>query len=89
MHWRHELLQIQDCTEVFHFYPPKHETQHVFTDGACTVPAHPALRLAAWGVISATSGDVVAVGHLNGVTQSIDRAELTALLVATRWTTLH
>ena len=83
--WRESLLQIQECTATFSFSPPKDIPQHVFTDGACTVPAHPVLKLATWGVIRATSNEVVAMGHLTGVTQSIDRAELTAIVVATRW----
>eukprot|EP00435_Cladocopium_sp_Y103_P059462 s772_g21.t1 len=85
--WRCALLQIQDRTNTFLFDPPIHEIQHVFIDGSCTTPVHPALRLAAWGVISATANSVVAYGHLCGVTQTIDRAELTALVVALRWST--
>ena len=55
-------------------------------DGACTQPAHQC-RLASWGIVSATTGDVVALGHLPGVTQTIDRAELTALVSTMLWTT--
>ena len=83
--WKEALLQIQDRTNSFLFYPPKKELQHVFIDGSCTAPQHTVLRLAAWGVLSATSCEIVAMGHLNGLTQTIDRAELTALVVATRW----
>ena len=53
--------------------------------GACTQPAHQC-RLASWGIVSATTGDVVALGHLPGVTQTIDRAELTALVSTMLWT---
>ena len=52
---------------------------------ACSIDIHPALNLAAWGVIDATAGLVIASGHLQGITQTIDRAELTSLLVALRW----
>ena len=31
--WRHTLHQLQDCSKVFHVYPPKVQTQHLFTDG--------------------------------------------------------
>ena len=85
VNWRHSLLQIEDRVGNFLFYPTSKEFQHVFTDGACTMPTHPILRLASWGVLSATSGEIVAVGHLKGITQTIDRAELQALVVATQW----
>ena len=50
-----------------------------------TVEQHKQLQLASWGVIDATRGLVVSAGHLPGITQSIDRAEATALLSALRW----
>lgn len=83
--WRHTLHQLQDCSKVFHVYPPKVQTQHLFTDGTCTMPKHPCLRMAAWGVVCSTTGDVVALGHLHGQTQSIDRAELVAVIAAVQW----
>lgn len=43
------------------------------------------LNLASWSVVNATTGEVVATSILKGVTQTIDRAELTALLQALRW----
>eukprot|EP00435_Cladocopium_sp_Y103_P032314 s106_g8.t1 len=84
--WRDLLLQIEDRTKCFCFCPPKGEFLHLFVDGSCTVPVFPALRLAAWGVICATSGELVALGHLCGITQTIDRAELTSMVAAVSWT---
>jgi ribonuclease HI len=84
--WRKTLQQIQDSSKVFLFYPKAKDKHHLFMDGACTQPAHQC-RLASWGIVSATTGDVVALGHLPGVTQTIDRAELTALVSTMLWTT--
>ena len=47
--------------------------------------AHQVLQHAAWGVLDATAGEVVATGHVPGITQTIDRAELMALLAALTW----
>lgn len=86
VNWCEHLLQIQDLTKVFSCYP-NNTLQHLFADGSCTVPAHPCLTLASWGVLNATSGELVALGHLAGLTQPIDRAELSAIVAAVRWTT--
>ena len=45
------------------------------------------LNVAAWGIVNATLGLGIAAEHLHGVSQSIDRAELTALLACLRWAT--
>ena len=45
------------------------------------------LSYAAWGVLSATDGDLVAIGHLSGITPVHRSAELTAILAALRWST--
>ena len=70
---------------LFCFDPPKFGCQHLFLDGSCTVEEHSLLQLASWSVLSATTGNVVASGHLPGITQTIDRAEATALLSALLW----
>eukprot|EP00435_Cladocopium_sp_Y103_P016937 s4955_g4.t1 len=85
VNWRKMLYDVQDCTGKFCVQPPVCGFQHVFIDGTCTMEPHMALQLASWGVVSASCGMVVATGHLSGLTQSIDRAELTALLAALRW----
>ena len=58
---------------------------NIFTDGACTRPVAPELAVAAWGVVNASSGLIVATGHLPGVYQSAPRAELFGLLSAVSW----
>ena len=85
--WRGKMVEIPDETQTFCFTPPKSGLSHLFTDGACTQHTYKCLSYAAWGVLSATDGDLVAIGHLSGITQSIDRAELTAILAALRWST--
>ena len=59
---------------------------NLFSDGACTVPSIPSTKLAAWAVTSATHGQCIAAGPLAGWPQSINRAELTAAIVALQWT---
>eukprot|EP00435_Cladocopium_sp_Y103_P050994 s1970_g15.t1 len=84
--WRSVLYDLQDGENKFFYCPSNGKLQHVFTDGACSNADHPCLRLASWGVLSATDGEPVCLGHLAGIMQTIDRAELTALVMATRWT---
>eukprot|EP00435_Cladocopium_sp_Y103_P028157 s555_g7.t1 len=82
--WRCALLQITDRTDSFFFVPPANRLLHLFVDGSCTVPEHWPLRIASWGVLCATTKEILALGHLHGLTQTIDRAELAAVLAATR-----
>ena len=53
VHWKTALLQIEDRVSLFLFEPKGDEMQHFFTDGACSVPTHKCLSLAAWGVLCA------------------------------------
>lgn len=85
--WRGQFVEIKDQTFVSSFYTSNTGLHHLFTDGACTQHSHQCLNYAAWGVISASDGDLIAIGHLTGITQTIDRAELTAILAAVRWST--
>ena len=43
------------------------------------------LQIAAWSVLNASTGMVVAAGPLTRITQTIDRAEVTSLLAALQW----
>jgi ribonuclease HI len=83
--WRQMLYELPDETQNFYFEPPKQGLQHLFIDGSCAVETFKELQLAAWAVVCATEGQIVSKGFLPGITQSIDRAELTALLSAVRW----
>ncbi|OLQ12995.1 LINE-1 reverse transcriptase-like [Symbiodinium microadriaticum] len=80
------LHQLPDATLTFVSLPNDTARQHLFTDGACTQYASSELALAAWGVVNASSGSVVAMGQLPGIWQSAPRAELTAVLSAVCWT---
>lgn len=64
-------------------------SNHIDMDSTCSNPHHTPLKLAAWAVLSATTGQQIAVGHLHGLLQRIDRAELCAMLVALRWVAHH
>ena len=59
----------------------------LFTDGSCLAPNRPDIACASWAVVSATHGALLAAAPLGGLFQSIDRAELMAILMATRWLT--
>ena len=84
--WKAALVQIQDCTHVFESEPGD-GIQHVFTDGS-VCGGGGAFPMAGWGCVNATTGLVIAAGHVVGLTQSSDRAELSGALAALRWT-LH
>ena len=64
---------------------PSVGVQHLFTDGACSRPASAELAVAAWSVVNATTGNVVASDHLPGILQTAPRAELFAVLSAVSW----
>ena len=64
---------------------PGDSLQELFTDGSLIdfVPGY--IQGAAWAVQNATTGRPIAAGHLGGLLQTVNRAELTALLVCVRW----
>lgn len=87
--WRRSLWALEDRTQIFCSQTPPKTMNHLFMDGACTNPDHTPLKLAAWAVISATTGSPIAMGHLHGLSQCIDRAELAAMLASLRWSGSH
>ena len=58
---------------------------HVFTDGSCTVDNTTGVATAAWGTVNATTGMPLMAAPLHGVSQTIGRAELWAVVMAIRW----
>ena len=64
---------------------PSTGTQHLFTDGSHIHFEDAGVSLAGWGIINATTNNVVAAGHLPGLHQTIGRAELTAILHTLQW----
>ena len=83
------LHLLPDHTSTFLSPPSMTARQHLFTDGACAQFCSSELALAAWGVVNASSGLVVAAGQLPGIWQSAPRAELTAILAAVNWLRCH
>ena len=83
--FRSSLLDIPDTALERFSAPAGLSRHHLFTDGSCFLPELSELSVAAWGVVSASSGLVVARGQLAGIQQSIDRAELTAVMSAVSW----
>eukprot|EP00435_Cladocopium_sp_Y103_P012354 s2527_g3.t1 len=83
--WRDWLHALPQDRFQFCFSPPFTGFHHVFLDGSCSVETHKELQLASWAVVSATAGQPIAFGPLAGITQTIDRAELSALRVALLW----
>ena len=57
--------------------------QHVFTDGTCAGLGP--YGFAAWGCVNATTSAAILMGHVPGLTQTSDRAELHGALGAIRW----
>eukprot|EP00435_Cladocopium_sp_Y103_P056205 s2024_g18.t2 len=83
--WKQALLQVEDTSCCF-LSVPEGPIQHVFTDGSATSSRSPG-RIAAWGCLNASSGELAAMGHVPGLCQSSDRAELLAITAALEWQT--
>ena len=58
---------------------------HLFTDGSCHKGPVSAFNMCSWSVTSATAGKVLSSGWLRGLSQTIPRAEATAVLSALHW----
>lgn len=84
--WKTALLELPDHSSTFWSGPLGTGTQHLFTDGSATTGHY---SYAAWGCLNATSGQVVSCGHVPGLGQSSDRAELWAAISALRWFLRH
>ena len=79
-------MAVPDTTRLF-LSEPSTGIQHVFTDGSATSGQRP-FRIAAWGALNATTGNLLAMGHVTGLSQTSDRAELMAVVGALEWQTL-
>eukprot|EP00438_Fugacium_kawagutii_P031979 Skav207040 [mRNA] locus=scaffold975:198961:208505:- [translate_table: standard] len=80
--WKQLLLDIPDSTADFHSCPSSADFQHLFTDGSAMTGAY---GYAAWGCLNATTGQVVSCGHVPGLGQCSDRAELWGAISALKW----
>eukprot|EP00438_Fugacium_kawagutii_P011104 Skav203175 [mRNA] locus=scaffold39:98339:103385:- [translate_table: standard] len=84
LEWRRRLCALPKDLN-FLVDPPQQGYHHLFVDGSCTSGDHHVLNYAAWGAVDATTGEVIAAAPLSGLTQTIDRAEITAILAALSW----
>ena len=84
---RTQLLQAPDTTMCY-VHPPevaaKPFYKDLFTDGSCTMPTDPLLRLATWGVVEWTGEEFwpVARGRVGGWKQTSLRGEITAVIAS-------
>ena len=84
------FLAISDTTMVFESEPDRAKNlQHIFTDGTSFSSTGKFFSCAAWGAISATTGEPIGRGHIPGLCQTSDRAELTAVLATLKFQAHH
>ena len=81
------LLRIPDTTADFQVSPHDGGPFHLFSDGSCFHHEDVQLTTAAWAVVQQRDDrlDCIAAGHVPGIVQSVNRAELTAAISAVRW----
>ena len=58
---------------------------NIFLDGTSSQPTTPEASLAAWAFVVADESTLRHGGHVQGICQSISRAEISALLYALKW----
>ncbi|CAJ1358591.1 unnamed protein product, partial [Effrenium voratum] len=80
------LLRIPDATADFQVSPHDGGPFHLFSDGSCFHHEDVQLTTAAWAVVQQRDDrlDCIAAGHVPGIVQSVNRAELTAAISAVR-----
>ena len=82
---RHALDTLPEGTGDF-LSAANGEVQHLFTDGSLFDHEQPMLRKASWAVLNATTGLPVSSACVSGLCQTIDVAELMAVVSALQWT---
>ena len=68
---------------------PREDVHHLFVDGSCISLGALGRSIASWAVVDATTGLVLTSAFLQGITQSIGRAELSACIAAIQWSATH
>ena len=81
--WKQALLDVPCALQDF-LSAPGQGTQHVFTDGSATCARSP-YQIAAWGSLNSTTGEFISMGHVPGLRQTSDRAELLAVMSTLAW----
>eukprot|EP00438_Fugacium_kawagutii_P010337 Skav212590 [mRNA] locus=scaffold125:530151:534734:+ [translate_table: standard] len=82
---RNHLTSLADDTDKFHIPHGLPKILNIFTDGSCHNPDDKYARIASWGVATSlrdTTFHAVAAGLVPGFLQTINRAELLALIAA-------
>ena len=79
------LHNTPDVSDRFEEFEMQHQTYNLFTDGSCVPHANPALSLASWAVYCVEEDLTIAAGPLQGIAQTIQRAELVGILSAVTW----
>ena len=82
--WWTSLLSLDMALDDFAFLPTPHEVYDIFTDGSCFDPRMDFAR-AAWSVVCPAKGRVLSSRPLWGLVQTVNRAELSAVLCAMTW----
>lgn len=86
--WKRTLLELSRVPiELLSLPGEDSGPHHLFSDGTCTGTAP--FSYGAWGCINATTGALIAVGHLGGLRQHSARAELCGALAALSWQLEH
>ena len=86
---KNALHEHADLITDFFATPCNAGLQQLFTDGSCFQHPCKQLSLAAWAVTHAGKRVTIAAGPLQGIVQSISRAEATACLAAILWGAHH
>ena len=85
--------RIPDTTGQFVHEPPKDDQLFLFTDGGCLAPTSGQGKLAMWGVAcgSTESNEFVGVanGLVSGQLQTVVRAEITAVISASKYVAIY
>ena len=84
--FKHLLLGVSGELDQFESLPSDLTVlQHVFSDGTRYTARDTNLGFAGWAVVNASTASIIARGHLSGLTQSSDRAELAGAVASLSW----
>ena len=83
-HWKN-LVGWPDQTETFFVAALTGRHYEVFTDGTCLAPTCRPKRLAMWAAYDMTNNRILTCGMVQGLIQTIEVAELTAVVAVLKW----
>ena len=83
LYWQ-ALQALALIPDRFLIAPPAMMVWHVFTDGSCIHGRDPDIALASWALVLADE-ECIAAGWVPGIEQTVQRAELWAVLRALEW----